>query len=308
MAIFSLIFYLYSMPLDGILYAYVLYFVIVGITWVIDYTAYFRKMKTLEMQKKCIDFKIDGLPEKMTFTEQKYAELIKILFDDKQNLISKYDSALEEMTDYYTLWVHQIKTPISAMSLMLQCDGEADKSALKNELFKIDRYAELVLQYLRLESMSLDMKIERCNLDDIVNQAVKKYAPVFIYKNIAPHIENTNITVITDEKWLSFIIEQILSNALKYTPSRTIKIYVEPEKTLVIEDTGIGISSEDLPRVFERGFTGYNGRTDKKASGLGLYLCKKTADKLNHTIKIESKLGCGTRVLLNLASNNMRLE
>ena len=118
----------------------------------------------------------------------------------------------------------------------------------------------------------------------------------------------TNYKVLTDEKWLVFVIEQLLSNAIKYTNKGKISIYPLEDKKLVIEDTGIGISKEDIPRIFDKGFTGYNGRTDKKATGLGLYLCKNILDKLSHKISIESEVGVKTKVILDLAMVNVNIE
>ena len=160
------------------------------------------------------------------------------------------------------------------------------------------------MQAIRLFSDSTDFVLKQYVLDDIVRQAVRKHAKVFIAKKIALDFKGCPIEVLTDEKWLLFVVEQLLSNALKYTKSGTISIYLDEtkEKTLVIEDTGIGIYTEDLPRVFEKGFTGYNGREDKKSTGIGLYLCKRVLDKMTHTISIESEVGNGTKIRLGLAS------
>lgn len=117
-----------------------------------------------------------------------------------------------------------------------------------------------------------------------------------------------NAKVLTDEKWLSFVIEQLLSNALKYTPSGSITITLEDPLTLCIRDTGIGIAPEDLPRVFEKSYTGYNGRSDKKASGIGLYLCKRICHNLGHTITIESSLDTGTTVRIFLEHESLAIE
>jgi signal transduction histidine kinase len=186
------------------------------------------------------------------------------------------------------------------MKLLLQnSEDQCTSSALSQELFKIEQYVEMVLHYLRLESMSSDFLIRQYELRDIVSQAVKKHAVLFINKKLSFNLEEFSCKVVTDEKWLMFVIEQIISNALKYTPSGSISIYTQrvPDKLiLVIEDTGIGIRPEDLPRIFERGFTGYNGRLDKKSTGIGLYLCKQILDKLSHTIEVSSGVGKGTRI------------
>ena len=164
------------------------------------------------------------------------------------------------------------------------------------------------LNYARLTSHSTDFVIRTCSLDDIVRQALRKYAPLFARQKLALNWEPSGRGVLTDEKWLVFVLEQLLSNALKYTPSGSISLSVEEPLTLVIEDTGIGIAAEDLPRICEKGFTGYNGRTDKKATGLGLYLCRRILYKLSHTLSIESQPGKGTRVSIGLESKEIGLE
>ena len=166
----------------------------------------------------------------------------------------------------------------------------------------------MVLSYIRLGSNKNDFVLKEYDLDNIVRQAIRKYAPLFIRKKISLDFQPTNYKVLTDEKWLVFVIEQLLSNAIKYTNKGKISIYSLENKKLVIEDTGIGISKEDIPRIFDKGFTGYNGRTDKKATGLGLYLCKNILDKLSHKISIESEVGVKTKVILDLAMVNVNIE
>ena len=200
------------------------------------------------------------------------------------------------------MWTHQIKTPIAAMRLLLQEEETPVSREMQGELFQVEQYVQMALQYLRMEKMNTDLVFERQELDSLIHQAVRKYAQLFIRRKISLQYEDVHCEVLTDEKWLEFVLEQILSNALKYTRQGKIKIYMDPQspKTLVIEDTGIGIAPEDLPRIFERGYTGYNGRADKRSTGIGLYLCKQIMDRLSHTIRIESEMGVGTRVYLGL--------
>ena len=166
----------------------------------------------------------------------------------------------------------------------------------------VEQYVQMALQYLRMEKMTSDLVFARYDLDALIRQAVRKYAPLFIRRKIILSYEPVHCEVLTDEKWLVFVLEQILSNALKYTKSGSIHIYLSPDapKTLVIEDTGIGIAPEDLPRIFEKGYTGCNGRADKRSTGIGLYLCRQIMEKLSHTIRIESEMGVGTKVYLGL--------
>lgn len=243
--------------------------------------------------------------------EKDYHSLLHKLHNEKLGIVSAMDSSRTDMIDYYTLWVHQIKTPIAAMSLLLQEDDNPQSAILLQELFKIERYVELVLQYLRLDAISSDLMLNEYDLNDIAAQAVKKYAPLFIHNKIKLEFAEFNCKVLTDEKWLVFVIEQIISNALKYTSTGKVLIYMDSatdNKILVIEDTGIGIESEDLTRVFEKGFTGYNGRMDKKSTGLGLYLCRQIMNKLSHKISITSEVNHGTKVKLDLSSKKTFIE
>ena len=208
------------------------------------------------------------------------------------------------------MWVHQIKTPIAAMDMLLQAESDLDRSQLSQQLFRIREYAEMVLTYLRMEDMGADLDLHRYDLDEIVKAAVKKYSRIFIHRHLTLGYEPLATRVLTDSKWLQFVIEQVLSNALKYTRQGGVSIYLDAGYPcrLVIEDTGIGIRAEDLPRVFERGFTGLNGRVDKNATGIGLYLCQRIMKKLSHDIGIESEEGKGTRVWMDLDSVAVRWE
>ena len=212
------------------------------------------------------------------------------------------------------MWAHQIKTPIAAMKVLAQAAGDTEDARtyellqdMQTELFKTEQYVEMVLTYVRMEDMSGDLMLKEYALDNLIKQALKKYSRMFAMQKLALHYEALRVIVTTDEKWLVFVLEQILSNALKYTVEGSISIYMEDD-WLVIEDTGIGICSEDLPRIFEKGFTGFNGRSDKKSTGIGLYLCKQIIEKLRCQIRVESKLGKGTRVLLYLMKENLQVE
>lgn len=209
--------------------------------------------------------------------------------------------------DYYTTWAHQIKTPISVMRMTLQDVDTAEHRELLAELFRIEQYVEMALNWVRLGSDSMDFVFREYELDGIIRQAIHKYASQFIRRRLKLSYEPAEIIVLTDEKWLLFIIEQILSNAIKYTQEGGVSIRVQ-DKVLKIEDTGIGIAPEDVPRIFEKGFTGYNGRADKKSTGLGLYLCSLTAEKLSHKIWVESEVGQGTAVFLDLHRDKLEVE
>ena len=256
---------------------------------------------------KSIRVSDEQLPPPENLIEEDYRQLIRALGEEKQRQASAMDLRMSDMQDYFTLWAHQIKTPIAAMRLILQTKPENSAMEIEGELFRVEQYVEMVLNYLRLDSDSTDFVFRTCDLDGIIRQCVRKYAKQFIRKKISLEYEGTDVQVLTDEKWLCFVIEQLLSNALKYTNTGSIRIFTRGE-TLVIEDTGIGIAPEDLPRVFEKGYTGYNGRTDKKATGIGLYLCKRILQKLGNEISISSVVGQGTRVSIDLRREELRVE
>jgi signal transduction histidine kinase len=273
-----------------------------------DFRNYQKQMRKLSEAYFNLENITQLLPQAMTIKEEHYQNIIKNLYNHQQELIFNSELKESEMKDYYTLWAHQIKTPIAAIKLLLQNDDQNENTfTLLKELFKIEQYVEMVLHYLRLESISSDMLLKPYPLKNIVHQAVKKYSVLFISSKLDFNLEDINCTVITDEKWLEFVLEQLISNALKYTSSGSISIYMDKtsEKTLVIEDTGIGIRQEDLPRIFDRGFTGYNGRFDKKSTGIGLYLCKQILNKLSHTITFTSEPGKGTKVSINFQQDNL---
>ena len=213
--------------------------------------------------------------------------------------------AYNDLMDYYTLWVHQIKTPIAASQLLVQNIEDSDlRKQMEQELFKIDSYANLVLQYLRLESFHDDLVLKRVSLEDLVKEVVRKYALFFIQKNLTVDLHDLDVAVITDRKWLLVIIEQLLSNSLKYTSAGGIEIYFK-DQTLYIKDSGIGIKNSDVLRVFERGFSGYNGHMTQQSSGLGLYLSKKIAEQLGHKISLHSEVGQGTTVAIRFEEKKL---
>ena len=225
--------------------------------------------------------------------------IIRRLQSGWQEEISRADQERADMLEYYTLWVHQAKTPLAAMGLLLA--GREDAAALEAERFKLERYVDMALQYARLGADASDFVLRECALAPIVRGAVRKYARLFIAKRIHLTVEEMDARVLTDDKWLSFAIEQLLSNAVKYTGENGhIRISLCEPLSLVIEDDGIGIQPEDLPRVFEKGYTGFNGRAGEKSTGIGLYLCKKTLERLSHTIRLESSPGSGTRAIVGL--------
>jgi len=301
--IFIIVFILYSVEPQPALYASLICFVFGLMLAILSFIRFLSKHKSLSEMKNKITITKDDLPVPKNLIEQDYEDLITVLHDEKTSIESKKANTIAELNDYYTMWVHQIKTPISAIKLLFQTNDIHDVE-IEQQLFKIEQYSEMALQYIRTESDVADFLIREYPLDAIIRQAVRKYSKSFITKKIALDYTPTQKTVLTDEKWLLFVIEQILSNSLKYTDSGKISIYTKEDDkyTLVIEDTGIGIESNDLPMICEKGYTGINGRYDKKSTGIGLYLSKKILSKLSHELAIESQPGSGTKVYISFSS------
>lgn len=306
--IFAASFALYHLPINAVMYPAIICFIIGCILMIYDFSRIKNKHKLLKQMYNVPASVLHSFPEYSRIDDKDYQAIIASVCAQYKHLENITDDRYRNMINYYTLWVHQIKTPISSMYLQLQYDDSLSSRQLQSELFRIEQYVEMVMTFLRLDSEYSDYLIKSYDLDKIIREAVKKYASEFILRKIALDLHPTNITVITDEKWFSFVIEQLVSNALKYTPSGTIKIYSESQKILCIEDTGIGITEEDLPRIFEKGFTGFNGRENKKASGLGLYLCKRICTNLGHNIYAVSTVGKGTTIKINLSQVKIERE
>lgn len=301
--VFAAILFLYHLPVEAVGYAFGLCVLVGMVTVLIDAGNYRKKIERLKEQHQAVRNGTEKLPKAEDCLEEVYQELLYQSQEEAREQTAKLMREKTDITDYFTLWAHQIKTPIAALRLLMQQDMQNIEQVYElrkeseGELFKIEQYVEMVLQYLRLNSSINDFVLKEYSMDDMIRQAVRKYAPMFIRKKLVLNYEGGTAKVVTDEKWMVFVIEQILSNAIKYTMEGSISIYME-ESILVIEDTGIGILTEDLPRIFEKGYTGYNGRSDKKASGIGLYLCRQILQKLGHKMCVESEPGKGTRVKL----------
>ncbi len=272
---------------------------------IFDFLAFKNRYHNVLNLKNSIDVSLDTFLKPKDVIEREYQELIdqlnNLIRDTKQVNQNKYQGLI----DYYTIWVHQIKTPISALKLLLQ--SQCNNQEMVLELLKIEQYVNMVLQYLRLEDINNDFLFEYVSLDKLVSEVLKKQVTFFAHGKVNLEYNLDDTKVLTDEKWSSFVIEQVLSNAIKYTKQGTISIYNDNSR-LYIQDTGTGIQAEDLPRVFERGFTGFQGRQDKKASGIGLYLVKLILDKLNHGITIDSVVGVGTTVCIDFYKKSIFIE
>lgn len=223
--------------------------------------------------------------------------------------LEECEAAQRQTSDYFAAWTHQIKTPIAAMSLLLQKDDSGRSRALKEQLFKTEQYVDMAMAYTRLDSPQNDFVIRRCAVDDALRAAARKYAPLFIGKGVRLDLRHTGLQALTDEKWLTFALEQIFSNAVKYTPSGGLVSVARGEgSTVIISDNGAGIPKEDLPRIWERGFTGYTGHGDSRSSGIGLYLTRTILERLGHTVSADSAPGKGTKIIVGLGSGKQPVE
>ncbi|MDP4177146.1 MAG: HAMP domain-containing sensor histidine kinase [Bacillota bacterium] len=279
----------------------------------IDFTIKSNHIKKLNNILSCKD-RTPILPEPVGYKDEIYSSIIQNLYEeytvDKRNM----EHDFSENKDFMTAWAHEIKTPITTSKLLLDSSKDSLNTdfvlSLKEEIERIDDYVEKVLYYSRSDNFSKDYVITEVDIKKVINESIKKHSIIFIKKHI--HLINEvsqNICVDTDKKWLLFIIDQLLSNSLKYTNTQgsiTFKIIESgKEKILIIEDTGIGIKSQDINHLFSKAFTGFNGRNENiKATGFGLYLSQKLAKKLGHYITIESKYGCGTKACIHFPKWN----
>lgn len=296
--IFFLLFWLYDISLVYVWYPALLCSLLFCCYMVWDYLQYRRKHIALRRAFQHIDVTLDELPAAVGQIEEDYQFLLRELMCRKNKDISEWRESLDNTMECLTMWTHQLKTPLTALQLLAQEMEEPVRREALTRLFEIEQYGEMMLQLLRLEGEGTDYVLKSYSVLSMVNQAVKYFARVFISKGIGVQIAiDEDASVVTDEKWMVFALKQLISNGLKYTKEGTITVAMQGNQ-LTVEDTGIGIWPEDLPRIFERGFTGYNGRKDKKATGLGLYLTRQICNGLKHQIEITSRVGEGTRVII----------
>lgn len=288
MAITNLVtFLLYKTILEPFFYSAVLGFVFLIITILVQYYKSKKKAAIRHKELCTIETDWDSLSDPQNIEELDYQEMIKTLGRKLETVTREYSEGDREALDYYTNWVHQIKTPIAVMKLKLSEDTPENR-ALLSEVFRIEEYVDMVLQYIRLGSASNDLLIKEYSIDAIIKDVVRKYASQFVEKKIKLEYQPSDVLVITDKKWLTCILEQFVSNAIKYTNAGSVTIRVT-EESISVSDTGIGIAKEDIPRIFEKGYTGLNGRIGEKSSGLGLYLAKKAADLISVKLHVDSE-------------------
>lgn len=308
LAIFYVSFLLYHIPLAALVYPTLLYGFFGTILLAVDFLRVRKTHKTLTRIRSITDTLTQILPGEDAIEIADYQKIIQLIGEEHNRYRLQTDQRYADMVDYYTVWAHQIKTPIASMRLTLQNEDSTLARKLSADLLRIEQYAEMVLTFLRLDSDSTDYVIREYPLDPIIRQSVRKFSYDFIGRKIKLNYAPVDVSVITDEKWLSFVLEQVLSNALKYTPEGSITISASNDCKLSIQDTGIGIAPADLPRIFENGYTGFNGRIDKKSSGIGLYLCKRICTNLGHSITAASTVDVGTTITIDLKQNKLQIE
>lgn len=307
--LFAVSFLLYHLPIKAVLYPTSLCILLSIFFILIDFGRVRKKHLQLSEIQMLNAAMISSLPNIESVEDSDYQKIIRTLQTEMVNFETASSTKYQNMIDYYTVWVHQIKTPIASMKLNLQNEDTPLSRKLSFDLFRIEQYVEMVLAYLRLDSVSSDYVFKEHYIDTIIKDSVKKFTSEFITRKIHLEYQPSEKTVVTDDKWLSFVLEQVISNALKYTRQEgSIKIYITEPKTLCIEDNGIGIAPEDLPRIFEKGYTGYNGHNDKRASGIGLYLCKRICKNLGAEITVASELDKGTIIRINLEEYKFKAE
>ena len=307
-ALLLFFFHLYGLPLQAVAYPLALCFLLVLLFAIPDLVRQYRLHRQLCAVVRISEELLLLLPAPSGVEAADLRQLLQRQLQTEHDERTALENRYQTRMEYYTLWAHQIKTPIASMRLQLQNEDSPFARRLTAELFRIEQYVEMAMAFLRLDSDATDYVIREQPLDPILRGAIRKFAGEFIDRRLKLQYEPVSVSVLTDEKWLSFVIEQLLSNALKYTPSGSVSLYMETPLTLCIRDTGIGIAAEDLPRIFEPGFTGGNGRLDKRASGIGLYLCRRVCERLGHRIQVESAPGQGTCVRLDLTHYELEAE
>lgn len=306
--IVSLVGYLYHSNMEGVFYAIGLCALFFLCFLAVDINLFVKKQQERRRMQMTLGTGDVEYVDTKDPVEAEYVEMLRELSQSYADCQDETARERKQRQEYYTTWVHQIKTPIAAMNMLLQQNDTKENRDLTVQLFRIEEYVEMVLHYSRLEENGQDFVFDTYDLDDLLRQCIRKYAPLFVQKRLSLQYDGIHQEILTDKKWFCFVVEQLLSNAVKYTSSGSVTIELTEEGMLAIRDTGIGIAPEDVPRVFEKGYTGYNGRENQKSTGIGLYLCKKITDKLGHSLKLSSAVGEGTTVTLGIKRKALLVE
>jgi len=299
---FLFTFFLYDLALlpfmDGLLFVLFMLFI-----WtIIDVRKKFKEHRALEaiiIQESIDNQLLQQLNIGKEILCQDYQTLLKKVSQENQQLEHRLIKEQQALLDYYAMWSHQIKTPLAALQVLVETEAEST-TKIKNEIATIDGYLSMMLHYLKMTNLEDDLVLKRLDVYEVIKKVIKKYRMFFIQKDLSVDIEPFSKEVVTDEKWLLFILEQVIFNSIKYTQLGGIKLFLEDD-TLKIKDSGIGILPQDLPRIFESGYTGFNGRQHQKATGLGLHMSQTIAKHLGIDLGIDSEVGKGTTVSLTFS-------
>lgn len=307
--IFGVIFLLGRLPLDLFFYSMELSLFLFAVFLMVQYIRYVKRYGRLQELQSANSAKVEELLETVDPADELYIEKLASVMRELREKEKLHADRQADQLDYFTLWLHQIKTPISAISLLTQSSGAKETKQISQELLRLEDYTHMALNYVKLEEPGSELDLSQVELDGVIKKALKKYSIFFIYNGIKLDYEPLEMTVLSDGKWLQNLLEQLLSNSLKYTPNGKISIYKDPgkEQTLIIEDTGVGIRPEDLPKIFNKGYSGFNGRLYEKSTGLGLFLSRKICERLGHRLDVQSESGKGTRVLIDMSREEVQL-
>lgn len=277
--LFALIFFLFTLPFSAFGLALGIVLFVISIHWWIKYLG-FKKDERLKET-------IDNLENELTEVKNQQVE---------------YRNDVES---YFLTWVHQIKTPITASQLLLERNEENVVNRVRQEIVQIDNYTSLALSYLKLLNEESDMTISEVEINELIRPLIMKYRIQFIEQHTRIHYEKCEDKVLTDAQWTSIMIEQILNNALKYARGKDIWIeFNASEQSLIIKDNGVGISKADIPKIFDKGYSGYNGRLNEESSGIGLFIVKHISNHLNHEVDVDSTLNEGTTFKIHFPREN----
>lgn len=277
--LFVLIFFVFSLPQSALMLGVAIILFIMCIYWWISYLGFQKQEKLKE--------KVVSLEEELFEMKNKQIEYRK------------------DVESYFLTWVHQIKTPITASQLLLERNEPNVANQVRQEIVQIDNYTRLALSYLKLLNEASDMTITEVNIDDLIKPLIMKYRIHFIEQHTKIHYQSNDDSILTDAQWTSILIEQILNNALKYARGKDIWIdFDSTSQQLSIKDNGIGISQADLPKIFDKGYSGYNGRLNESSSGIGLFIVKHIAQHLNLNVEVTSDLNKGTQFTISFPTQS----
>ena len=314
-AICWMVFWLYSIRSEAIVYSLLLCVAFGLAILTLDFVREYRRHNARLRSIRTASYERTDLIDEYGVAATDYADLVQALWKRIEDIEDRRFTERREAKDYYTTWVHQIKTPLSVMQMLAKSEDTELSRAIVPELFRTEQYVDMALGYIRLGEDASDLAVRECDLDELIRASVRRYAPQFIARKLSFSYEPNKVKVVTDDKWFTFLLEQILSNAIKYTYEGGVTVTLTDDAKVIVRDTGIGIAPEDVPRIFEKGFTGFNGRNTSdgstdggRATGLGLYLCRKVAHKLNVELSVESEVGRGTAFTIDMRKEEILMD